>query len=48
MRVWDVRLAEGQELPLHVHNLDTVAEVLEGGTLRETDEDGNASETTYA
>lgn len=48
VRVWDVRLAEGQELPLHVHNLDTVAEVLEGGTLRETDEDGNASETTYA
>ena len=48
VRVWDVQLAAGQELPLHVHNLDTVAVILEGGTLREIDEDGTANETTYA
>ena len=48
VRVWDVRLAEGQELPLHVHNSDTVAVILEGGTLRETDEDGIADTRIYA
>ena len=48
VRVWDVRLAEGQELPLHVHPLDTVGVILEGSTVREIDEDGIASDTTYA
>ncbi len=48
VRVSDVRLAEGQELPLHVHNNDTVAVILEGGTLRETDEDGTANTRTCA
>ena len=48
VRVWDVQLAEGQELPLHVHNNDTVAVILEGGTLRETDEDGIADTRIYA
>ena len=35
VRVWDVQLAAGQELPLHVHNLDTVAVILEGRWLDE-------------
>ncbi len=48
VRVWDVRLAAGQELPLHVHNNDTVAVILEGGTLRETGEDGIADTRLYA
>lgn len=46
--VWDVRLSAGQEVPLHVHNADTVAVFLEGGTIRSIDEDGTATETTYA
>ena len=46
--VWDVRLSAGQEVPLHVHNADTVAVFLERGTVRSIDEDGTATETTYA
>ena len=46
--VWDVQLAAGQEVPLHVHNADTVAVFLEGGTIRSTDEDGAATDRTYA
>ena len=46
--VWDIRLSAGQEVPLHVHNADTVAVFLEGGTIRSIDEDGTAADTTYA
>ena len=46
--VWDVQLSEGDEVPLHVHNADTVAVFLAGGTVRSIEEDGTASDATYA
>ena len=46
--VWDVQLTAGGEVPLHAHNLDTVAVFLDGGTIRSIDEDGTAVDTTYA
>ena len=46
--VWDVQLTAGQEVPLHVHNTDTVAVFLAGGTIRSIDQDGAAGDTTYA
>ena len=47
VRVWDVPLTEGQELPLHVHT-DTAVVFLEGGTLRSIAEDGVEEDRTYA
>ena len=46
--VWDVKLEAGQQVPLHVHNRDTVAVFLEGGTIRSVHEDGTEATTTYA
>ena len=46
--VWDVELNAGDEVPLHVHNADTVAVFLAGGTIRSIDEDGTASDAEYA
>ena len=46
--IWDVQLEAGQEVPLHVHNRDTVAVFLEGGTIRSVNEDGTEATTTYA
>ena len=33
VKVWDVPLTQGQDMPLHVHNTDTVVVFLEGGSL---------------
>ena len=46
--VWDVQLTAGEEVPLHVHNADTVAVFLTGGTIRSIGEDGTAVDSTYA
>ena len=35
-------------MPLHVHDTDTVAVFLAGGTVRSIEEDGTASDATYA
>ena len=48
VRVWDVPLTDGEDLPLHVHNTDTVAVFLEGGSIRTTGEDGAEEDVTYA
>ena len=48
VKVWDVHLIGGGELPLHVHATDTVAVFIEGGSMRSIDEDGHAEDTTYA
>ena len=45
--VWDVQLTTGDEVPLHVHNADTVAVFLAGGTIRSIEEDGAAVDSTY-
>ena len=47
VRIWDITLENGQELPLHVHNYDTVAVFLQGGTVRIQDEDGTESTDTW-
>ena len=46
--IWDVQLEEGQGVPLHVHNTDTVVVFLDGGTMRLTNEDGTVATTTFA
>ena len=48
VKVWDVPLTEGQDLPLHVHNTDTAVVFLEGGSLRSIAEDGAEEDRTYA
>ena len=48
VKIWDVRLEAGQDVPLHVYNTDTVAVFLEGGTIRSINEDGSEATTTYA
>ena len=46
--IWDMQLEEGQGVPLHVHNTDTVVVFLDGGTIRLTNEDGTVATTTFA
>ena len=48
VKVWDVPLTQGQDMPLHVHNTDTVVAFLEGGSLRSIAEDGAEEDRTYA
>lgn len=48
VKVWDVPLSEGQDLPLHVHHTDTAVVFLEGGSLRSIAEDGAEEDRTYA
>ena len=48
VKVWDVPLTQGQDMPLHVHNTDTVVVFLEGGSLRSIAEDGAEEDRTYA
>lgn len=45
--IWNVEFQEGQEVPLHVHDTDTVAVFLEGGTIRSTNEDGTEATMTF-
>lgn len=48
VKVWDVPLTEGQDLPIHVHATDTAVVFLEGGTLRSVAADGAEEDRTYA
>ena len=48
VKIWEVKLEPDQEIPLHVHNRDTVAVFLEAGTIRSINEDGTDATTAYA
>ena len=48
VKVWDVPLTEGQDLPLHVHGTDTAVVFIGGGSVRSIGEDGAEEDRTYA
>ena len=47
-RVWDVNWPAAHTVPLHVDPTDTVAVILEGGTITLMREDGTETTTTYS
>ena len=47
VRVWDAHWPPGHTVPLHVHPTDTVAVVLEGGTITLAPESGPENTSTY-